>query len=325
MFWDKNNVILQQCCVFLTCVLLGSIWTFPAHAQQRYEAYRKEVRELFQQGRQLATQRAYKRSLVKLKAAFNLLREMEREAKTPEQLARIKKSRVSFLFFLGRVQELDENLLEAVQYYKLCIKQDPESKAARAAIKALLALKPRVQGSLHITSTPPQASVKITDSSGKTYKRRTPFRLSLLPGPHTLLLRKKGYLPEKRKILIDIQEKKKISIRLLRDIKDPPPRRIVERPKPKSNPWPVVAWVGVGIAAAAVITGTALLVVVNGQVTSIEQKLGQPSASTIQIHNDYAAAQSMEIGSIAAFGVGAAALGLGITGFVMAAQVPSNK
>ncbi len=307
------------CCavfLFFSCSLL-LFCSAHTHAQQRYDAYREEVQKLFQQGKALAAKRDYKRSLVKLKAAFRLLRDMEAEARTDEQTAKIKNSRISFLYFIGRVHELDGNLREAVEHYSQCIQQDANSKAAQAAQRALHALTPRIQATLRVESIPPRASLQITDPRGNTYTRQTPTVFQLLPGKHTITLQKKGFLPEKRTVDLDLNTDQRLSIRLLRDIqKRTPPTQ----PPPKNNTWGIVGWVGIGIGAVAVITATSLLVVVNNQVTSIEQKLGQPGVSTLQLHNDLSTAQSMEIGAIASFGVAAAALGLGITGLILANQ-----
>jgi len=313
----------MPCCFFqifrsiaLSAILLLPIGTL--RAQQRYDAYREEVQKLFQQGKELAAKRDYKRSLVKLKAAFRLLRDMEAEARTDEQTAKIKKSRISFLYFIGRVYELDDNLRDAVEYYSRCIQQDPNSTAAQAAQRALHALTPRVQATLRIESIPSRVSLQLTDPRGNTYTRQTPTTFQLLPGKHEITLQKKGFTPEKRTIDLDPNADQRVSIRLLPLLKKTTPP--TQPPPPTRNAWGIVGWVGIGIGAAAVITATSLLVVVNGQVTSIEQKLGQPGVSTLQLHNDLSTAQSMEIGAIASFGVAAAALGLGITGLILASQ-----
>jgi hypothetical protein len=302
-------------------LFFGTLAPKLASAQQRYEAYRREVKELYQQGGQLFSQKAYKRALVKLKAAYSLLKEMESEAQTPKQKKSVKENRIRFLYFLGQTYEADGNLSEAVVYYIRCIREAPKSKAAQVTTRSLRRLMPRIQVTLSIETTPSSSRIRLFDPLGEEITNQSPATFRLLPGSIRFTIEQEGYLPQSHEMTLKLKEDKN-----LRFVLQPKKRiaAITSKPPspqpPSAGILPILGWASTGLGIAGVLVGGILLVVVDRRVSSIEEKLGKAEFDSVQIHRETANAQAMEIGAFSSLGLGAILLGLGVTALVLSSQ-----
>lgn len=181
------------CFLWSLCFVLLGLWMpNPAQAQER-DAYERELRTLYAEGKTFAEKQEYKQALIKFKAALGLFDQMNVVSKKDAEKQALFQRRKMLLYTIGRTYQYDKQWNNAYKYYRDCLKENPEDKVKQLIQKHLQTLQPYITGDIEIESTPSQATVQLRDEWGQVSTGQTPFKLKTPAGAYTLTLQKDGY------------------------------------------------------------------------------------------------------------------------------------
>ncbi len=196
---------------------MGMLCAWSVAWGQDVTTYKQEIRRLYKQGKQLTKNRQYKRALLKFKAALALLNQSIKTGPASKQRQALQKSRLGFLYIIGRTYHYDGRAALAYAHYLECLRGKPSDTIARLAKKHMVSLLSKVQASVTIRSKPSKARLLLRDSLGQTYKGVTPFQMLLPPDSYQLVLQLVQYQDVKTTIVVQPTQavKRSFSLRLL--------------------------------------------------------------------------------------------------------------
>lgn len=170
-------------------------------AQDR-EAYERELRTLYAEGKTFAEKQEYKQALIKFKAALGLFDQMKAVSKDDAEKKALFQRRKMLLYTIGRTYQYDKQWSNAYKYYRDCLKEDPDVKVKQLIQQHLQTIQPEITGDIEIESTPSPATVQLRDEWGQIITGQTPFKRKVPAGTYAITLQKDGYTPVLKSIQI---------------------------------------------------------------------------------------------------------------------------
>ncbi len=182
-----------RCFLLLFCALLS--WMPQTVFAQDREAYERELRTLYAEGKTFAEKQEYKQALIKFKAALGLFDQMKVVSKDDVEKKALFQRRKMLLYTIGRTYQYDKQWSNAYKYYRDCLKEDPDAKVKQLIQQHLQTIQPHTTGEIEIESAPSQATVQLRDEWGQIITGQTPFKRKVPAGAYALTLQKDGYTP----------------------------------------------------------------------------------------------------------------------------------
>ncbi len=225
---------------------------------------------------------------------------------------------------------------QAVAAYEKFIQDAPPKMSAQAdEAKARVDAIKKMPGKVHVTSTPPGATVVIDAppddaAKGTAAPSPTPTDLELAPGKHTLMLRAEGFEPQTRDVDVAYASKQDLNVELTKTPEPPPPPPppvVAEKPAPPPPPPPpeprskVPAYVTGAVALVAAGVGTGFGIKALQQSSDFEKN---PTTKKADDGENNALIADMMFGIAITFGVTSAVLFLSSDAPASAKAQPSK-
>ena len=302
------------------CAIVLLAFASPAHAQTETL---ESAKALYVEGKQLRDAGDLPRSLEKLEAAHALY---------PTAVTALEVGRA--LALLGRIAKAVE-VLRSVERINVRPTESQKSDDARAEAKRLLAMyRPRL-GTLVVRTERPRsvASRLRVDGEivapsvfeGEDASPAAQASVELDPGPHVVSLERGS---EKVSEDVVLREGDVVTIALhLPELPKAPAAPsaavIAEPPPPRGGAFPVLAYAGFGVGAAAAILGTTTGVITLARATTLKRECAPDGACPSG--SDLTSARTLGTVSTISFAVAGAGALLGVIALVSAHQSPSPK
>lgn len=184
----KTISVMRSLSSFLFFLLMLFVFAFPAWSQTQ-ELYRKEVLQLYKQGRELAVQKKYGSALLKFQSARALFKQMIDSSKDEKQRASFRQRQANLLYIIAKTHQLNKQDVVAYKTYQESMASNPPKKLLVLLHKQMSELFPKVATTVLVKTMPSKASVVLVDSNQKTHQGTTPFTAKLPPGKVLLTLR----------------------------------------------------------------------------------------------------------------------------------------